>query len=202
MISINVNVTDDASPMLQKIIGALTGAQAAELCKQSGLAARDAAIKYHRDFDQAGGWKGPRYLGPGPNGGGDFGADVARGWSLESFDARGAVISNDATYYAFKVTGGTITPKRASKLTIPLIREAKGLYASVYQQNTGRRLFKSKSGKALMEKTEGGGIRAVYALMDSVTHRPWPGAVPDEDAIGRAFVAQYRESLAGLIAAA
>ncbi|MCV5968766.1 hypothetical protein, partial [Lactococcus petauri] len=76
--------------MLQKIIGALTGPQASELSEQGGRAAVNYAIKYHREFDQAGGWKGPRYLGPGPNGGGDFGADVARGWSLQSFDRDGA----------------------------------------------------------------------------------------------------------------
>lgn len=199
MIQINVNVSDGVSPMLQKIIGALTGPQASELSEQGGRAAVNYAIKYHREFDQAGGWKGPRYLGPGPNGGGDFGADVARGWSLQSFTRDGAVISNDASYYAFKVTGGTITPKRAKHLTIPLIQEAKGLYASVYQQNTGNRLFKSKSGKALLESTGKGTVRAVYALVASVTSRPWPGAVPDEEMIASAFVAQWREGLADII---
>ena len=218
MISINVNVSDDVSPMLQKIIGALTGPQASELSEQGGRAAVNYAIKYHREFDQAGGWKGPRYLGPGPNGGGDFGADVARGWSLQSFDRDGAVISNDASHYAFKVTGGTITPKRAKALTIPLIQAAKGLYASVYQQNTGNRLFTIKGKNALFERTEGvttgargrrgrpgatpirtSGIRAVYALVKSVTMGPWPGAVPDEDMIASAFVAQWRESLADII---
>jgi hypothetical protein len=199
MITISVNVADGVSPMLQNIIGALTGPQASELSEQGGRAAVNAAIKYHREFDQSGGWKGPRYLGPGPNDGSSFGSDVARGWSLQSFDRDGAVISNDASYYAFKVTGGTITPKRAKFLTIPLIQEAKGLYASVYQQNTGHRLFKSKSGKALMESTGKGTVRAVYALVSSVTSRPWPGAVPDEDMIAAAFVNQWREGLTDII---
>ena len=143
MISINVNVSDGVSPMLQKIIGALTGQQASDLSEQGGRAAVNAAIKYHRKFDQAGAWKGPRYLGPGPNEGSSFGSSVASGWSLQSFDRDSATISNDAAYYAFKVTGGTITPRRAKHLTIPLIQEAKGLHASVYQENTGKRLFKS-----------------------------------------------------------
>lgn len=219
MIAINVNVSNGASPMLREFIAALTGQQAAELSEQSGRAAVNAAIKYHREFDQAGGWKGKRYLGPGPNGGGDFGSDVARGWSLQSFDSSGAVIANDATHYAFKVTGGTITPKRAKALTIPLIQEAKGLYASVYQQNAGHRLFTIKGKHALFERTEGAttgargkrgrpgataiktsGIRAVYALVASVTTGPWPGAVPDEDLLATAFMKQYRLGLEEIIA--
>lgn len=96
-------------------------------------------------------------------------------------------------------TGGTIRPKRANHLTIPLIAEARGLYASVYQQNTGRKLFKSPSGKALMEKTESGGVRAVYALVKSITMGPWPGAVPPEDFIADAFTAAYRNALIELI---
>jgi hypothetical protein len=218
MISINVNVSDDVSPMLQKIIGALDGAQSAELNEQGGRAAVIAAIAYHREFDQAGGWKGPRYLGPGPNDGSSFGADVARGWFFQSADSGGAIISNNADHFAFKVTGGTITPKRAKALTIPLIQAAKGLYASVYQQNTGNRLFAIKGKNALFERTEGvttgargrrgrpgatairtTGIRAVYALVKSVTMGPWPGAVPDEDMIAAAFVDQWREGLADII---
>ncbi len=195
MITIKVNVSDSASPMLREIIAALTGPQAAELNEQGGRAAVIAAIAYHREFDQAGGWKGPRYLGPGPNDGSSFGADVARGWYFQSADSGGAIIANNADHFAFKVTGGTITPKRAKFLTIPLIQEAKGLYASVYQQNTGNRLFKSKSGKALMESTGKGTIRAVYALVTSVTMGPWPNAVPPEDDIATAFVDQYLDSL-------
>lgn len=218
MITIKVNISDGASPMLRNVIAALTGPQAAELSEQGGIAARNAAIEYHREFDQAGGWKGPRYLGKGPNDGKDFGADVARGWALESFTSGGAVIANDATHYAFKVKGGTITPKRAKALTIPLIQEAKGLFASVYQQNTGKRLFTIKGKNALFERLETitsgargrrgqagatpirkSGIRAVYALVKSVTMGPWPNAVPPEELIAAAYTDQYREGLIEII---
>lgn len=136
-----------------------------------------------------------------------------------SHDRAGAVISNNASYYSFKVTGGTITPKRAKALTIPLIREAKGLYASVYQQNTGNRLFTIKGKNALFERTssvttgsrgkrgQSGAsaiktftIRAVYALVASVTSKEWPGALPDEGLIASAFADQWREGLADIIA--
>lgn len=199
MITINVNVTDGASPALAAVISALTGSQAADLSEQGGIAARNAAIKYHREFDQSGGWRGKRYLGKGPNEGKDFGADVARGWALESFTSGGAVIANDASYYRHKVTGGTITPKRAKFLTIPLILEAKGLYASVYQQNTGKRLFRPKGKFVLMEKTGDGKARAVYALVASLTQGPWPNALPPEEVLAGAFTDQYREGLIEII---
>jgi hypothetical protein len=110
------------------------------------------------------------------------------------------VIANNADFYAFKVRGGTITPKRAKFLTIPLIREAAGLYVSRYQQNTGRRLFRPKGKDVLMERTEGGTARSVYALVKSVTQGPWPRAVPDEDLIAGAFVSRWKSELAELIA--
>lgn len=199
MIEIKVNVTDGASPMLRAVIAALTGKESAELNEQGGIAARNAAIQYHREFDKSGGWRGKRYLGKGPNEGGNFGSDVARGWSLESFNSGGAVIANDATYYSFKVRGGTIVPKRAKALTIPLIQEARGLRASVYEQNTGHQLFLSKSKNALMEKTDDGKVRSVYALVKSITMGPWPNALPPDELIASAFAGKYREALAELI---
>ena len=219
MIKIQVNVTDGASQALRSVINSLTGPQGAEINEVAGRAAVNAAIKYHREFDKAGGWRGKRYLGAGRSDGSSFGADVARGWYFKESDKSGAVIANNADHYAFKVRGGTITPKRAKALTIPLIREAAGLYASVYQQNTGHRLFTIKGRNALFERTgqavtgsrgrrgqagastiRTNGIRAVYALVKSVTQRPWPNAVPDEDLLAGAFVSRWKSELAELIA--
>lgn len=199
MIEVGANVLDKASPALRAVIAGLSGEEASEISEASGIAARNAAIQYHRSFDQAGGWKGPRYLGPSRSDGSSFGAEVAAGWNLESFDRHGATIANDARHLRFKASGGVIRPKRARYLTIPLIREARGMYASVYQQNTGKRLFRPKGRDVLMEKGEDGTARSVYALVKSVTMRPWPGALPDSQTISDAYVEQYRESLADLI---
>jgi len=216
MISITVNLDDkEASRALAEVISALTGTEAAGLNAVGGRAAQQAAAKYHREFDASGGWRGKRYLGEAAGDGSHFGSDVARGWKFEASDADGATISNDASYYAFKVSGGTITPKRAKALTIPLIPEAKGLRASVYQQNTGRKLFISKSRNALLERldelTTGSRgrrgqagataikthpVRAVYALVKSVTQPAWPGAMPPEDVLAGAFSEAWREALA------
>ena len=224
MIHATITFKDEASKDLAKFISALTGPQAAEFNEQGGLAARNAAIAYHRQFDQSGGWRGKRYLGTGPNGGSSFGADVARGWSLTAHDSGGATISNDANYYAFKVTGGTIKPKRGKYLTIPLIPEAKGLRVKTYEENTGKRLFSLPGRKVLFEATKGEGtsslvnqengfrkgegrinvaarteMRPVYALLTSVTQGPWPHALPPNDVLVDAYADTYRESLIEVI---
>lgn len=215
MIQVHINVTETVSSELAAFIGALTGPQTTDLCQQGGMAARNAAVAYHREFDQSGGWRGKRYLGPSQNDGTDFGATVASGWQLEpDATASGVSISNDAAHYAYKVHGGTITPKRAGALTIPLIREAKGVRASVYVQNTGRKLFTIRGKNALFERTETtvtgsrgrrgqagatairkSAVRAVYALVKSVTQAPWPGALPPDDVISGAFVEAYHAGL-------
>jgi hypothetical protein len=78
------------------------------------------------------------------------------------------------------VTGGTITPKTAKALTIPLISAAKGIGA----RNFGGKLF--VAGKALCQKI-GNKLEAAYALAQGVTQAPWPGALPDEQAVQDAF---------------
>ena len=58
MIEIEVNVSGEASAVLRRVIDSLTGPEAAELNEVGGRAAAQAAAKYHREFDQRGGWRG------------------------------------------------------------------------------------------------------------------------------------------------
>lgn len=210
MIGVHVNVADGASPTLREIISSLTGAEAAELNAVGGRAAAQEAARYHRDFDRAGGW---RTSGRGSEST-RFGADVAQGWAFLTADRSGALIYNDADHYRFKVEGGTIRPKRVRYLTIPIIEEARGLRAETYVQNTGNRLFTIPGRNALFERVERGsaqgervirrargrhrdgsverirrkgGIRAVYALVRSVTMPPMPEALPPEDDLREAY---------------
>lgn len=199
MISIKVNVADGVSEDLAALISVLTGPQSVELSEQGGIAARNAAVAYHDQFDQSGGWRGKRYLGGGKGGGGSFGSAVSDAWKMESHDSTGAVISNAAEHYAFKVTGGTITPKRGKYLTIPLVPEARGVRVATYMENAGHKLFRSPSGKALMESTGKGTARSVYALLESVTMGPWAGAVPPDDVIAGAYTDAYRDGLTSIL---
>lgn len=216
MTSIKVSITDGASPALKSLIRSLSGEQKRVLNEQGARAAVNASVKYHRAFNANGGWKGPRYLGA-VAGSGSFGADVARAWKTESVHVGGATIANDATHYAFKVTGGTIVPKRAKALTIPLIKEAKGIRAAVYQQNSGKKLFRVKGKSALFERVgsettgrrgrSGAGgtnirqsrLRAVYALVKSVTQKPWPDALPPDAILQDAYADAFMDGLEDII---
>lgn len=208
MIELEVNVGGGASAMLRDLISKLTGPEMAELNAVGGRAAATAAAGFSRDFDARGGWRtSKRFPSTGPS---RFGADVAQGWAFLVADATGALIYNDADHYAFRVRGGTITPKRVQYLTIPLIPEAKGLRAETYVQNTGRKLFTIPGRNALFERTDAGrnrdgsnfpirrksGIRAVYALVKSVTMPPMPQSVPTDEVIAGAFTEAWNDELA------
>lgn len=196
-VQVNVSIPKDtASPALRRILNALGGGVARELNASAGRAAVVAAVKYHREFDRAGGWRGKRYMGAGGEGS-SYGADVARGWAFQKSTTKGATIVNDANYYAFKVTGGTIVAKRWDYLTIPVVPEARGLYVKVYKQNTGKKLF--QVGRTLVEKTDGGALRTIYALVKSVTMGPWPGAVPPEGVLLDAYITQWRREIETLL---
>ena len=185
---IEVNVKDEVSPALAMLIDALEGETLSDLNAVGGRSANNAAVEYHDQFNQAGGWRGARYIdGPGRNPG-EFGQNVALGWNFQSSDKTGATISNNADYYAFKVTGGTIVPKRVKSLTIPLVADAMGRRAADYVSLTGHRLFTIPGKNALFQAEEGGGVTAIYALVKQAVLKPWPGALPDEDAISDAFV--------------
>ena len=54
-------------------------------------------------------------------------------------------------------------------------------------------------GKSALFEQHGAGVRAVYALVRSVTMGPWPGAVPPEPVLADAFIARWKTALAELI---
>ena len=64
---------------------------------------------------------------------------------------------------------------------------------------TGNLLFTLTGKNALFEKTEGGGLRAVYALVKQVVQDPWPGALPDDETLSEAFVDTWLAGLGDLI---
>lgn len=106
---------------------------------------------------------------------------IESGWNVASSNGTTATISNGALGLAHKVTGGTIRAKRVKFLTIPLIPQAHDRRAAQFAKDIGP-LFAAKG--VLMWKKPDGSITPAYALKKSVTHKPWPGALPpDEDYI-------------------
>jgi len=121
-----------------------------------------------------------------------FSDNVTAGWGITSVSGSGATIANKAVGLAHKITGGTITAKKAKFLTIPIIPQAHGRRARDFVSQIGP-LFATKG--CLMWKKPDGTILAAYALKKSVTHKPWPGALPPDQTITDAFVRGVQESI-------
>jgi len=103
---------------------------------------------------------------------------IESGWQVASVNGTTVTISNGALGLAHKVTGGIISAKRAKFLTIPLIPQAHDRRAAQFAKDIGP-LFAAKG--VLMWKKPDGSITPAYALKKSVTHPPWPGALPPTD---------------------
>jgi len=121
-----------------------------------------------------------------------FSDNVATGWGIASVSGSGATIANKVVGLAHKVTGGTITAKRVKFLTIPIIPQAHGRRARDFVSQIGP-LFAAKG--CLMWKKPDGSILPAYALKKSVTHKPWPGALPPDELITGAFLAGVNEQI-------
>lgn len=134
--------------------------------------------------------------GPGRMSTGWF-SNIARKWFLSSADSSGAVITNpdEDGSLQHKIRGGTITAKNAGALTIPLVPEAHGRRAADYQSEI-RELFTIPNKSALFEAVEGGGVRAVYALRQSITQDPWPDAIPASEELAAAYGVKLMDVLA------
>lgn len=116
MIKISVDVNDKVSPALRAMLSGLSGPQASDLSEQGGKAARNEAKRYHRKFDQSGGWKGKQYFGPSKNDGSSFGADAAQA-------AAAVTIA--------KNTQGDVSGAQANSLTINVQNQLDALDSSL-----------------------------------------------------------------------
>ena len=181
-ISVNVTLSPEFGVKLTRLANI-----AAELLPVGGRAVFDFLRDYHSKMD----WKGPNWF-PGPYSG-EFAQNVVKGWQEPVVSGDSVTIRNTFGLLGWKITGGTITPKTAGALAIPLIPAARGLYASEYHAARGQELF--REGAALFQII-GRKVEAVYALAKSVTQAPWPGAMPADEDIRQTFIVacdQYLE---------
>jgi hypothetical protein len=147
-----------------------------------------AGYEFLKDYHSKMDWKGDRYLGAGPNSG-QFARDIVEGWQapVRSGQNTATVVNTDGLL-AWKVTGGTISAQNVQYLTIPVVADAKGVPARAYPQ----KLF--RAGNALCIKL-GQQVQAIYALKQSVTQQPWPGAMPDDAELEKVFYNAVRSEL-------
>ena len=191
---IDISIEDHASDTLARVLSIIDSADRASMNRIAVGESMIAVQKYFREFDADGGW-----TTPGPTHGAGrsstrFGEGITRAWSVGDVDENSATITNGHRLLPFKIKGGTITPKSAKYLTIPIVPEAHGRRVRDYPA----KLFPNKKHTALLEDTGDGNIRAVYILRKSVTQKPTPGAMPEDEV----FVSPFIESLTDQIEAA
>jgi hypothetical protein len=118
---------------------------------------------------------------------------VESNWSVASTSSTGATLSNINTDgFSHKITGGTISAKRAKFLTIPIVPEAHGLSAKTYSK-TIKPLFRVKN--LLVQEEKDGKIKPIFVLKKSVTQAPWKGALPPENTYVDAYAAGVLDTL-------
>jgi hypothetical protein len=142
----------------------------------------------------------------------NFWNQVADATKVKEVTDAGATVQVAEQRFNIQLFGGTILPKVARSLTIPVIKDARGESVASYREKTGRRLFRIRGRDMLFEKAEDGqasesrvsatrtrgrnrtlgmrlagrqGIRAVFALKKSVSIDKDPDALPSaEDLLG------------------
>ena len=109
---------------------------------------------------------------------------VASATSLGEVTAKKAEVAIASRPFLLKLLGGTVTPKRAGALAIPMRAEAYALggKGSIRESAPGLQLIKSKSGayliKSLQDRTE-----FWFKLVPRAIHKPDPRALPPTDEI-------------------
>jgi len=118
---------------------------------------------------------------------------VAYNWSIKNASSVGVTLSNINTDgFSHKITGGTISAKRAKFLTIPIVPEAHGLSAKTYSK-TIKPLFRVKN--LLVQEEKDGKIKPIFVLKKSVTQKAWKGALPPEKTYLDAYAAGVLDTL-------
>ena len=186
--AIPINVTDNATPALQQVLGMLGDQEREDLNRIGAAAAVEGAKDYHRQFDAQGGWfnLGAPTWGQGRSRT-QWPRDVARAWATGSVGANKAVIINAHPHYRFKVYGGTI--RGNPWITIPIDPRAHGRTTKQFERVTGFRLFRPRGRDVLMfVEVKGTPAKTAYALKRAVTHERWPGALPVDDVFLEPFI--------------
>jgi hypothetical protein len=120
---------------------------------------------------------------------------VAGSWSIMGVSGSGVTLrSKGAIGFSHKVTGGTITARRAKFLTIPIVPEAHGLTARTYSRTIAP-LFAVKGVLAQADENSPTGIKPVFVLKKSITQKPWKNALPPEKTYLDAFTNGALESI-------
>ena len=124
----------------------------------------------------------------------NFWAQLAGATSVTSASSTGATVTVADERFALKVHGGTVRPKNAKALTIPIHPAAHGKRAS--QLNVELFIVRTSTNAFLAGKSGSGDeLTFYYVLKDSVTHDPDPEALPTDDEVERTMERSFERWL-------
>lgn len=181
---------------IDNVVSSMLKLQSVEIRRRAisagAMDATEVVKKYYRDGASA------MWSGTGPTQGAgrkktQWWRGVANNWNVSKANSQGATLTNANTVgFSHKITGGTITAKRAKFLTIPVDPRAHGLTAKTFSKTIAP-LFRVKNILAISE--EEGKIKPIFVLKKSITQRPWANALPPESSYVDAFAAGVLDTL-------
>lgn len=153
----------------------------------------------------------------------NFWNQVADATDIGEVTESGATVAVAEQRFNIQLFGGTIFPKKAKSLTIPLVVEARGESVASYRLKTGKRLFTIPGRNALFQKADEGDatesrvnftrgrdrsfgvklgarqpLRAIFALAKSATIRKDPTALPSGETLLKALQEEAEDFLLDL----
>jgi hypothetical protein len=211
MITATVTTTGDAEArsFLVKITGTIENPRGlnAALAERLTDELRDHFAKKNAEPNK---WSAPKT---------NFWNEVASSTKTKEVTDAGATVQVAEQRFNIHLFGGTIFPKIARSLTIPVIKEARGESVASYRIKTGKRLFSIRGRDMLFERADDGvasrvrrrngtsksvglisrtGVRAVFALRKSVTIAKDPDALPNDEALLTALQQEADDYVAAL----
>ena len=195
MLRLNLSSRDTASARLAEIAAML--ADPKPLYKDVGRRGATELRKHFTQLDRT----QPNKLGGKRT---HFWLDVRNATGNPELEAKGVSITISRLAFAMKVNGGTVVPREAKSLTIPLHPLAHGRRASVFEDETGYKPFRPKSknrgfARLLMAEIDDRVI-PIYALAKSATIHADPHALPDEPKFRAAILDAAEKHLARKLA--
>lgn len=205
VLKVDIEMTGDQSAKLG-VIRLAEPAQRKKAVADGGIAALNVIRRYYGSKGSAF-WINPSLPTHGPGrvpsikafspGGGraktQWWRSTETAWVMKQSNTFSVGFENGTIGLAHKVTGGTIRAKRRKFLTIPVDPRAHGLSAKTFARTIAP-LFAAK-GMLMFVDEQVADVKPAYALKKSVTHRPWPNALPPEASYLDAFLSEALESL-------
>ncbi len=168
MIKGTLQIDAPAGARLKEIAAQLANPVA--LYKDTGRRVTEDLRKHFKDLDA----KQPNVLGGKRT---HFWLDVRNATQNPVVDPAGATVTIAHLAFAQKLFGGPLVPKNANWLTIPIDPRAHGRRVSVFEQETGIKLFRPR-GLKILAYSEHGKLVPVYALSKHIDQDPEPLALP------------------------